>query len=448
MSATALVSAILLSQIGCGTDEASTPPGKEATTETPRPDLDQFGWISEVVLEPGAFAALVEGGAREGWIALHAHDYRAAEAAFGDRATPRARAQFALSLLYEDLSDVSGLAHEQLFSEWEERGGLPEGNEILLLAALSSACTDGDTTIRWASRISTEPGLALAQALIQGRSAFEYTGSDPFGRRMALHRAAQAGDEAPLLEAATTPLITRKEETFVRRFWDPCLYRSLSDHWRRRVGETLGGSSTQAIASWSEPDAPLQSRLFAPWATASDLASDVASGRDPALYGARSPTLRRLGVGSDTEPIDDPEQARALMRLLDAGLARWREQLLALADEDGQALLEDLQLIHRFRQEWLVTRARLALDEDHPRQSLVYTEQARDHAQELGPANGPALLALLAETRLRLGHTREALDALHLLAQEMPEVLGLTEIVGDLAILRGLDRQGDSKENP
>lgn len=444
-----IVHTILLFLGGCGADEATAPHGQEAPTEAPRPALDQFGWLSEVVLEPASFGALLE-GSREGWIAMHGHDYRTAEAAFSSSGggVPAARAQFALSLLYDDLADVSGLAHEQLFSEWEERGGLPEGNDPLLLAALSASCAGGDTTISWASRVTEEPGLALAQALIQGRGALEHTATDPFGQRMALHRAVRDGDESVLLEVAATPLITQQEETFVRRFWDPCLYRSLSDHWHRRTAASLGGTDEQPISSWSAPDAPLASRLFAPWLTASDLASEITSERDPALYGSRSPTLRKLGVGTDTGATDDPEQARTLVRRLDAGLASWREQLLELAEEDGRALLEDLRLLHRFRQEWLVARARLALHDRHPRQALIYLEQARDHDQKLGAANGPALMALLAEAQLRLGHTRGALDALHLLAQDMPEVLGLKEIVGDLAILRGLDRQGDSKENP
>jgi hypothetical protein len=32
------------------------------------------------------------------------------------------------------------------------------------------------------------------------------------------------------------------------------------------------------------------------------------------------------------------------------------------------------------------------------------------------------------------------------LAAAHPEVLGLVEVTGDLAVLQGLDRQGDSKE--
>ena len=62
--------------------------------------------------------------------------------------------------------------------------------------------------------------------------------------------------------------------------------------------------------------------------------------------------------------------------------------------------------------------------------------------------NLPGLYAVQATAQLRSGHVREALDSLHVLTgPPLSEAHGVDEIVGDLAILRGLDRQGDSKEN-
>ena len=73
---------------------------------------------------------------------------------------------------------------------------------------------------------------------------------------------------------------------------------------------------------------------------------------------------------------------------------------------------------------------------------------ARDvTVRDVGPANKPTLYALQAEVRLRSSRTREALDALQALAGAYPEIGGLRELAGDLAILRALDRSGDSKEN-
>ena len=57
------------------------------------------------------------------------------------------------------------------------------------------------------------------------------------------------------------------------------------------------------------------------------------------------------------------------------------------------------------------------------------------------------LFAVLATANLQTGHTREALDALQVLVGPWPEVTGLDELVGDLAVLEGIHRSGDSREN-
>ena len=83
-----------------------------------------------------------------------------------------------------------------------------------------------------------------------------------------------------------------------------------------------------------------------------------------------------------------------------------------------------------------------------PRAASTLLEVARDHGVRApGPENSPSLFALIALARLRLGYTREALDALHALVAYHPEVKGIIEAAGDLAVLQGIDRQGDSKED-
>jgi hypothetical protein len=193
--------------------------------------------------------------------------------------------------------------------------------------------------------------------------------------------------------------------------------------------------------------APLAGRIFAPWPTADDLTTEMSTATSPGTVGAHSPTLRKLGLGTNTSASDDADTAREEVRLLDAGLDTWRTELVAEATDEGRGLLDDLGLLERFRQEWLVTRARAALESDHPHQALAYLDLARDvSTREIGPRNSPALMALMAEAHLRLGHTREALDPLQLLADAHPETIGLRETLGDLAVLRGVDRNGDSKE--
>jgi hypothetical protein len=77
--------------------------------------------------------------------------------------------------------------------------------------------------------------------------------------------------------------------------------------------------------------------------------------------------------------------------------------------------------------------ARLAVDLSAPR--------------EITPVNHPGLFGTMAEAQARSGYHREALDALAPLSLHRPDLVGLTELLGDWAILVGLDRHGESKEN-
>ena len=52
-----------------------------------------------------------------------------------------------------------------------------------------------------------------------------------------------------------------------------------------------------------------------------------------------------------------------------------------------------------------------------------------------------------AAAQLGMGQTREALTSLAPIKNHHPEAQALLEWLGDLAVLQGLDRQGDSKEN-
>ena len=437
--------------LGCSSGEGAATqevvPEVEPVAE--RPNLHEFGWISEVVLDPAAFGTLTQGASRDGWIALHAHDYRGSIRAFADQEDARARGEFALALFYDDLSAASGVAHDQLFTEWQARTTLPEGNDVVLLASLASYCSDGDTTVSWAQKITDGPGLPIARALMQGRSPFDVSSADPFGRRLAVHQRArnESPDETPLLELSAEPVVTRDEGDFVRKFWDPCLHRTLSEYWLRASVMSLRGSSWRAIDRWAADDVGLAGRVFAAWPSADDLKSEAQTAEAPGLVGSRTPLLRKLGVGTEAVTGDTAQQAQEEVRVLDAGLDGWRKQLREGATDDGRALLEDLGLVDRFRQEWLVTRARLALRNDRPQLALTFLDLAHDPSAELGVANSPSLFALLARAQLQVGRTREALIALQKLEAFAPEVLGLREVVGDLAVLRGLDRVGVGRES-
>lgn len=442
-----LVALLGLSLTACTTGE-SPDVSLAPAPDQPGVEPTRYGWISEIALAPEAFVALTESSGREGWIAMHRHDYRAAAAGF-TAPKVQARAHLALSLLYDDLARVSGVAHEQLFSEWKERGTLPKGNEVPLVAALASYCSDGATTVSWAQQVGDGVGKEYADALMSNRSPFDVHTLDPFGKRVEVHREAIEGKESALLGVAQEPLLVRSEsDGFERQFYDPCLYRTLSRISTDRMlskEQGLNGSSWREMAIWAKGG--VGGRLFAAWPNSDDLAHEANSAESAGHVGARSGMLRKEGVGVDAMPTDDPQQARDLVRLLDLALDGWNSQLRELADPDGQSLLTDLGLVKRFRQEWLVARARLALFNGRPHQALTYLELARDPGERLGPANGPSLFAVQAEAQLRLGRTREALDTLQQLVDQHPEVTPLTEVVGDLAVLRGLDRTGDSKED-
>lgn len=441
----------------------SDQPEAETRPEVVDPAIVELGWFAEVGAYPSRFADLTE-KSKPGWVALHANDYDTALDAFGagkESEIGRARASLSLAILYEDLSRYSGLVNEALFSTWLDRGTLPPGDNAPMVAALAAHCGGGETIGVWAARVSSGPDTPITMAISQGRSPFDVETAGPYGHRMAIHHAARtAGDRTALLAAAAVPIVTVNEAEFVRKFWDPCIWRSLADISLDAAvrdgseGKSAPPDRSLAQERWrrldlglAKDDALLGARLFAPWPTTGDLKAELQTASGPSLLGSRSPSLRRMGVGTGAFPSDDPEAAKEEVRLLDAGLDAVQRKVSDLGNAEGIAVVNDLRLIHRFRQEWLVVQAREALARKHPQRALTYLELARDHASNaVGPENVPSIYALTAEARLALGRTREALDALHVLAVAQPEVLGLVEVTGDLAVLQGLDRQGDSKE--
>lgn len=417
-----------------------------------------IGWVSEVANDPESFAALTrDPGARAGWIAFHQHDYAGAITAFSAPGSPpvaRGRAELALAVLYRDLASLSGLVNEQLFVSWAARGGLPPGGDAPLVAALAASCSGSGKAADWASEVGAGPDQAIARALGRGEDPFAVTSTGPFGRRMAIHREVLAsGNPATLMAAATEPIVSVQEADFVRTFWDPCVYRTLSEVWLVRALDDIGTEGAGGPDQWRSlgrlvaSDAGLDTRLFAAWPSTADLVSSLETAEEPGILGARSPSLQRLGLGAQDSTTDDAEGAKDEVGILELALEAFGKPLADGTESEGRTVIRDLGLVHRFRQEWLVVRAREALRAHQPRRASVFLDLGRDvGARTLGPQNGPALFALTAQARLGLGHTREALDALHVLVAGHAEAIGLVETTGDLAVLQGIDRQGDSKE--
>lgn len=439
--------------LACGDGES--PPAGAAVNRPPtreeRADRDDLGWVSAIVLDPAAYSAVVERGP-EGWDAMRAHRYAQAEGAFADDALGRARAAFALTVLYDDLSRAMGVAVERLFARWDTRGGLPAG-DAPVVAALAAWCSGGESAGSWAARVPEGPGKAIAAAVALDRPPFSVATPDAYGRRMRVHqRARGAMDPAPLLEAAAQPIVAgpppppprpgraakAPPPAFDPEQWDPCLYRSLSDIWTDRLARSTGGTGWRSASAFASPTAGLSGTLLAAWPTADDLRAGLHTADRPGLIGARSPLLRQLGVGAAAFSADDAKAAEDEVHTLDAGLDAWSKKLLDQASDEGAMVLHDVDPIHRFRQEWLLTRARLALDVGHPHRALALLEAARDSGtSEIGTRNAPPLYALLAQTHLRLGETQQAADAIAVLSIAHPEARGVAETVADLVVAEG-----------
>lgn len=427
-------------------------------TGTPAPPAVQaadLGWATRVVTEPSAFEALMDSSPRDGWTALHAHETRAAAAAFaaGGAGAPDSvgpaqagyvRAWVAEAVLQEDLQRLNGLAADRLFTAWAERGSLPA--EASLVATLAAQCSGLDAS-RWAQ---TLPDDARARLLDRGGAAPD----DPSGRvdavpdsvedRLDLHARVRGGAPATaLIDAAPTPILSVAKDGITRDWFDPCVHRTLADEARSHLG-------TDAQAALARlPEAGLASSLFAPWLDADDLAEQLDASTDLRDLGGYSPRIEQsLGLPRAPATTDDSQSAREEVRALDLRLDATRIALDAQADADGAALLNQVGVVDRLRQEVLVARARRDLRAGNHRRALATLLLARDVTDRtIGPRNSPALMTLLAEANLRAGRSRESLDALQLLAGRRPEVLGLRELVGDLSVLQGLDRHGDSKEH-
>lgn len=395
--------------------------GPSPTAAVPEPDA--LGWISQVALEPSAFATFVE-PERQGWAALHAHRYLEAHEHLA-QPVHRARAAWHLAVLHGDLSRLTGHAHDRLYREWEARGSLPEAARPV--ASLAARCTGVGDPQHW----TPDPVEAPLHAL-------ELPAGHPWSSRAAQHRRAL---EDPTALAEPEALVHETTASgFERQLHDPCVHSTLETYWLIRLADDLGGPWVEQADAWTRG---FGGRLFAPWLTASALAADLARQPPPALLGL-GPHLAQLPPpGTD----DAPQPAREVVARLDADLLPLAKALEQTASPEGRALLADLGLVDAYRQDLLILHARRALLDDRPHQASVLLRLAQDpdHLAP-GPRNPPELFVLLAEALLRTGREREALDALHPLLSSHPELRPLVEVIGDLTVLRGLERSGDARE--
>jgi hypothetical protein len=361
--------------------------------------------VGAVAVEPAPFEDLLRDSAL-GWVRLQAHDDIEA-AKHLPEGPSRARAQLNRALLQDDLAGLTMAVHTARFETWGAQGELPAGSA---------------RAIAWSASCDQPPAVGDVETA-----------------RATAHEAARSG-QLDDLWAATEPLWqTRDNGTEVDHIWfDPCRHHALAAGLHQLALTSLGQPD------WAAPalaEAGLAGTIFAPWLDANGLLQDARADNPAALGNSAAASeglIEAVGIESD--------DALKTVRELDAALAERSTTLQAQATPDGLRLLHDLQLVAHWRQRWLVVAARQALAGDHADAANVYASAALTPGKGAGPWNDPAIYVLLARAAVDRGRAREALDTLHSVSH-LNGVPGLEEALGDLVILRGLDRVGDSKEN-
>lgn len=384
-------------------------PAPPASVQSP---LDS-AWVGQLMAQPELFTQTVD-SEREAWVAFHANSWRGAHR---DSGVPASRASDHHADLANRVAQLEAQGWQRTMEKWKP---LPEGSALPFFAGLAALESGGDARSWWAQVDESADPVVL--------------------------QATQKMLEYPTLS-------TRLPETF----GNPLLER-IDQHLAVRLGESTEAPNGLA---WQEPMSSGETRNIPdpqlPWTLAITLDSESQpQGMAALLFSdclsatvCGPDAIAALGVDPALGTIDDPNVARTVVQGLDQVLDAWARTQRSDASPDAVALLEELSLVPKLRGALLLSLADDALGQDHPKQAALLVQSALDlkAPRTLGPVNSPTHFAVLAQAHLASGHTREALDALEVLARSYPEAVGADEILGDLAVLEGLDRQGDSKEN-
>jgi hypothetical protein len=378
-----------------------------ACGEAPAPEASDVdgapaAWIEDLAREPARFGTLVD-PARDRWTALHRNDLIAAAALDGPAAdaAPARRARAELAILHAVLADANAVAWKRLAEGLARRGtpdpaGVPAGT----MAGLVGLAVRG-------SFVPMPDVPAAPPDASDGLHA-----PLPPGATLDIVR----GHLAELSVRASRPVVSEGNA----RLWDPQVHASLSRAWSAAAGTPPTAGSAEA-------------ELFS-----GHLALDVAFpvGTTPAARVADAPA-------NEVDPCEDA------VRALDAAVDPWAASLAGSASDEGRALLHDLRLVEGARARRLADEGVAALRAGRHNCARAVASAAIDLAdpRTVGPVNHPVLYATLAAADLRAGRTREALDALEVLRAGFPDVQGLDETVEALAVLEGMTRSGDSREN-
>lgn len=404
------------------------------------------GWLATVTASASAVPDLIAASSSEGWVAVHRHDHAAAHAAFsGTASVPASSAAWALQRRHQQIDRLADRVTRDLLDLWRAAGSLPADDQgVLALEGLQAWC-HGTPQARSAvlGRLpaptgADDPWSGLRAALADQPLRPEAT--DPFSRRLELHSRARSGDIEALEQALATPVLEHSEDGLVRRWFDPCAHQALAAGWGQRASAEAVPSLLAALDAGA-----LDGALFMPWSDAADLRAALSLQPSPDEVLAHLPSLSSSGLGRLDLAAATPEDARRAARALTAALDRWRAEA---AHAPGGPIALELQIFERQRALWVTVRADDWLRHARPDLAMAVLEPALDASNpEVSPLNPPELFLLLAEARVATGRARQALDALRPLADIDRSLTGLHELLADLAVVQGIHRQGDSKEN-
>jgi tetratricopeptide (TPR) repeat protein len=387
-----------------------------AEVELPQTDVVMGpNWVQLVAETPSAFSALMEDN-RNHWIALHRSDYKAVLAETGASEALQFRAHASLANFYFRLARLDREAWAQTQKTWSATNGLEIATELEEFPQVATL-NGHRNPWPWPDPARNVPEyLDLAVDLAMAEAAMETLSlSIP-----------------DLLARSTTPAFQSKDGKV--NVYDPLVYQAL--FLRHQTATKTPDTTDLGHVLFSPCGAELAD------STGDNVAAHPLACFDEDLIKGHPELDLKLGE------TDDAQVARELARALDIQWSAWLQGLQSRVADDGKALLQDLSLGRIYRNQNLISLAEQCLDRDRPRQALALAQMAQDmaHPREIGPLNPPILFAILAEANVMTGHTREALDYLEVLIEAYPEVLALDETVGDLAVLKGMSRQGDSKE--
>jgi hypothetical protein len=422
--------------VACGSDSTTEvvdlPTGYEGST------------IDILVRNPAIFQSEIQ-DSRAGWVAFHNGNLAEAVSLDGEEfSNPKGRAAAELAALHFRLAQVQSEALISLAESQENIGratALPLFAHIAQLEMTDSGFTStGDSTWLSASIESTLPEVAEAATLLSAQGLEESGQMNPFTARYLRHqRERTAGQTDSNPDAQADVVVAPLWELESIRLYDPQTHFTLA-HIYQMEAERLRSSGLSAA-------------LFSPCPN-----SETASGasRESQALRLGAPCADQLThIGVDTELItamidgeDDLQSARTLVHRVDEILDEWSNAAAHTASPDGVALLTSLSLVESFRAKLLVSLAGDLLNQGRPHQALAVAQATLDitNPRSVSVTNPALLFAVLAHAQLRTGHTREALDALEVLSQIFPSVITVDETVGDLAVVEGLHRLGDSKE--